>query len=112
MTETKPCEWCSQPYERETKVTRAKWALRRCCGAPLIRERVNPSRGLPMSGSLRSTRAPRNGAEKCRGVVRLVPMGHRIVFPTSADPGDGGFIKLRRDATHVHYEASASWGAI
>jgi hypothetical protein len=49
---------------------------------------------------------------KIEAVTLDAEWGIAIQFPASADPGDGGFIKLRRDATHVHYEASASWGAI
>ena len=45
--------------------------------------------------------------------VAPTPSGEwdNIRFPASDDPGDGGFIKLMRDVTHVHYEASSSWAA-
>ena len=98
MTETKLCEWCSQPYERG-KVTPAKWAMRRCCGVPHSSKLIAHERTLRQRALREMAEVP--GVEGWAG----------IVFPTD-DPGDGGFIKLMRAGTHVHYETSASWGAI
>jgi hypothetical protein len=98
MTETKLCEWCSQPYERG-KVTPAKWGRRRCCSVPHSSKLIAHERTL------------RQRVLREVGESLGVDGWAGIVFPT-ADPGDGGFIKLMRAGTHVHYETSASWGAI
>jgi hypothetical protein len=87
------------------------------CGATLIQRAREPNvRFAERQGCGRSHAAmigKRRVMEmKIEAVTLDAEWGIAIQFPASADPGDGGFIKLRRDATHVHYETSASWGAI